>query len=583
MRPTLEARGLKESLLQYLSTTYALTDEGAREALHRFLGDETSGMFRGPFLRIRTPFTQAGPEWRASLEWAPEGFAPYAHQAAAFARLSSYGQEPRPTLVTTGTGSGKTESFLLPLLDHCRRERAAGPAAERAGVKVVLLYPMNALATDQAMRINDYLTQHDALKQVTAGLYIGDVAATRYERVATSRADMQRQPPDILITNYKMLDLLLQRADDASLWRGSDIRYVVVDEFHTYDGAQGTDVAMLLRRLAAVVGASQPGRPLGSICPVATSATLASGADENGARDLLEVATQVFGTPFTADAIVGERRQQVAEFIRPKELNNLLPLPSPDELAALPDPAQGEEALAELVTAVTSTPELDPFRLGATLKRHILTQAVMVALADGVKSSAEVLDVMWRAGAYSWGQAIATRPEQSADALARFIALLSIARDPASTPERPRPLVHVEVHQWARSVSRLLRGVLPWPKAEFRWDGADASDATGVDAHRAAPVTTATSGAAANLFLPAVYCRDCGRSGWAVFSPESDDSEVEFNATKIRRASTSQDKIRVRNLIAATAEEAKLGWEKALLPASGKERRAPCRAASAAC
>lgn len=57
MRPTLQARGLKESLLQYLSTTYALTDEGAREALHRFLGDETSGMFRGPYLRIRTPFT----------------------------------------------------------------------------------------------------------------------------------------------------------------------------------------------------------------------------------------------------------------------------------------------------------------------------------------------------------------------------------------------------------------------------------------------------------------------------------------------------------------------------------------------
>lgn len=553
MRPTLEARGLKESLLQYLSTTYALTDEGAREELHRFLGDETAGMFRGPFLRIRTPFTRADPTWRASLDWAPESFAPYAHQAAAFARLSSYRHEPQPTMVTTGTGSGKTESFLLPILDHCRREQAA----RLSGVKAVLLYPMNALATDQAIRINDYLTQDQALAGVSAGLYIGDVAATRYERVATSRSAMQATPPDILITNYKMLDLLLQRPADAELWRGDSLRYIVVDEFHTYDGAQGTDVAMLLRRLASVVGASQPGRPLGSICPVATSATLASGTDGDGTRDLLEVATQVFGTPFTADAVVGERRQEVAEFIRPTELDGRLPLPSPEELAALPDPARGQAELAQLVRAVCGEDIADPHELGAKLKQHILTQAVMQALADGVKSSAEVLDVMWRAGAYSWGQAVATRPEQAANALARFVALLSIARDPDSSPEKPRPLVQVEVHQWARAVSRLLRGVLPWPKAEFRWDAADASDATGVDAHRAAPVTTATAGASANLFLPAVYCRDCGRSGWAVFSPESDDLDVEFNATKIRRASTSQDKIRVRNLIAATDEQAK--------------------------
>src|SRR4051794_38749141 len=91
MRPTLQARGLKESLLQYLSTTYALSDEGARESLHRFFGDEDSGMFRGPFLRIRTPFTVADESWRELLDWRREGWTPHAHQAAAFARLSSAG------------------------------------------------------------------------------------------------------------------------------------------------------------------------------------------------------------------------------------------------------------------------------------------------------------------------------------------------------------------------------------------------------------------------------------------------------------------------------------------------------------
>ncbi|WP_405689498.1 DEAD/DEAH box helicase [Streptomyces sp. NBC_00057] len=187
MRPTLQARGLKESLLQYLSTTYALTDEGAREALHRFLGDETSGMFRGPYLRIRTPFTLAGEQWRKHLEWQREGFRPYAHQAVAFARLTSaHGHTPQPTLVTTGTGSGKTESFLYPVLDHCRREREAG----KTGVKAVFLYPMNALATDQAQRINDLLTQNTELAKLSAGLYIGERAATQYEKVRTRRSDI---------------------------------------------------------------------------------------------------------------------------------------------------------------------------------------------------------------------------------------------------------------------------------------------------------------------------------------------------------------------------------------------------------
>ncbi|MFC9125477.1 DEAD/DEAH box helicase [Streptomyces sp. NPDC057099] len=567
MRPTLQARGLKESLLQYLSTTYALTDEGAREALHRFLGDETSGMFRGPYLRIRTPFTTADDSWREHLEWQREGFTPYAHQALAFARLASAnGHTPQPTLVTTGTGSGKTESFLYPVLDHCRREREAG----KTGVKAVFLYPMNALATDQAQRINDLLTRNEAgLGKLWAGLYIGDRAATKYERVRTRRSDMQLSPPDILITNYKMLDLLLQREDDAPLWQGADIRYVVVDEFHTYDGAQGTDVAMLLRRLASAVGVSEEGRPLGSICPVATSATLASGTDDDGMARLLDVATDVFGTEFTAESIVGENRLSVEEFVPLTDVK-MQGLPTPDEMLALPDPASGEEALLDLIESVTGIRDKDPLLLGENLKRHLFTRAVMQALDGEVKNSAEVLDVMWRAGAAGWAEAVARQPEKAAEALARFVALLSYARDPKSPPGEPRPFVHVEVHQWARSVSRLLRGVLPWPKAEFRWDAAGLADASASDSGRPAPVTTATSGQNANLFLPAVYCRDCGRSGWAVFSPESDDHDVQFDTFKIRRASLGQDKARVRNLIAATDREAREGSGAAPMAGGGR-------------
>jgi ATP-dependent helicase YprA (DUF1998 family) len=128
------------------------------------------------------------------------------------------------------------------------------------------------------------------LQQVSAALYIGDTTEVGYPRVLTQRGEIRRARPDILITNYKMLNLLLQRADDLPLWEGTDLRYVVVDEFHTYDGAQG---AVLLRRLAAATGSSEPGRPLGRICPVATSATLGEGGD--GTR-IQEVARAVFGT-----------------------------------------------------------------------------------------------------------------------------------------------------------------------------------------------------------------------------------------------------------------------------------------------
>nr|WP_148591494.1 DEAD/DEAH box helicase [Streptomyces sp. WAC01526] len=556
MRPTLEAQGLKESLLQYLSTTYGLADEGARKALHAFLGNETTGMFRGPYLRLRTPFTPADDGWQQHLDWVrTDGWTPYAHQARAFARLTSKdGHAPQPTLVTTGTGSGKTESFLYPVLDHCARERAAG----NNGVKAVFLYPMNALATDQAARINQLLTDYDELSGVRAGLYIGEKAATHYDRVYTRRQDMQLSPPDILITNYKMLDLLLQRAADAPLWDGSDIRYVVVDEFHTYDGAQGTDVAMLLRRLAIAVDANRPGKPLGTITPVATSATLASGTDEDGVRQLLSVATNVFGAEFTEDAIVGEDRLTVDEFIlgNDESIPDARFLPGqatpPETLTALPDPAAGPEALADLAEAVTGSRTTDPVALGAALKRNRLTYAVLNAFDGTVRTYDEVLDVMRRSGARSWDEAITTRPQIAAVALARFVALLAVARAPEAPAGISRPLVQIEVHQWARSVTRMLRGLLPWPKAEFAWDTTGAQSQS-----RTTPDTTTSRDT--KIFLPAVYCRECGRSGWSVLAPESDLEELNFEPHKIRRATVTADKAKVRTLVAATDNEAREG------------------------
>ena len=113
--PTVQAGNVRRALVDYLTTTFALSDDDAKDGLDRFLKDPVDGMFKGPYVRLRLPFRPAEAGWRDALEWF-EGFPPYGHQAAAFARLSSciagVPRRPQPTVVTTGTGSGKTETFL---------------------------------------------------------------------------------------------------------------------------------------------------------------------------------------------------------------------------------------------------------------------------------------------------------------------------------------------------------------------------------------------------------------------------------------------------------------------------------------
>ena len=329
MLPSLVSSELTASIRRFLRVTFPATTSGfLREDGSTAIDDLLSAsgaVFKGPFLSVGLPFRTTEASAKLPFRVLRPGFAPYRHQLQAFERLC--GKRPEATLVATGTGSGKTECFMYPVLDYCAANLGRG-------VKAVIIYPMNALATDQARRFAREIDRRDGLRgAVRVGLFVGDAERSpntqmTRDRVISCKTTQRENPPDILLTNYKMLDYLLIRPRDQALWRFNEpgtLRFLVVDELHTFDGAQGTDLACLIRRLRDRLGAGD------ELACVGTSATI--GSDESLSR-LTDYASQVFSTPFDGEAVIREDRLAPEEFIRP--LASDFQWPSPDAFLARP-------------------------------------------------------------------------------------------------------------------------------------------------------------------------------------------------------------------------------------------------------
>ena len=317
-------------------------------------------------------------------------FPPCLHQERSFVRLS--GPSPRSTIVATGTGSGKTECFSYPILDYCYRHRG------EPGIKAILIYPMNALATDQAGRLAGLIHNSKLKGHVTAGIYVGQREKTpsmlmSKDRLISDKDTIRLSPPAILLTNYKMLDYLLIRPDDRALWQhngAESLRFLVVDELHTFDGAQGSDLACLIRRLKARLDV-----PAEYLCGVETSATLGSGKEQ---QELLDYASAVFGETFHADAIILESRLSAGEFLG-DSLVSYVDIVSPENVAAL-DPAEYKkyeeyvEAQYQLWFEEAAPAKFnDPawhINLGLKLKEHLFFQNLLKVLGGNIHSFADI-------------------------------------------------------------------------------------------------------------------------------------------------------------------------------------------------
>lgn len=505
MLPSLTERDIEAGLRSFIEREFPIAtptfQPGGVSVVDSYI-EKKGNFIQGPWLEIRRPFRTIPADMKTALphlsgKWGiAANWVPYAHQLKAFERLAY--PNPKSTIVATGTGSGKTECFLLPVIDAVLRMNAE----KIDGIKAIVIYPMNALATDQARRFASLC--EDIVKaggpRLSVGLYTGNPGSKssvmKGEDCITDREVLRNNPPDILLTNYKMLDFLLLRREDRALWRTTttkSLRYLIVDELHTFDGAQGTDLACLIRRLRDFLNLGD------ELACVGTSATLGAG---DGLAALKRYASDVFGADFANDdAVICEDRLSFDEYLDtfgPRRFEGRWPtyyqfrafkslsLASPPERFA-------SEAYQLWFGRFLSVTENDreswtraAYQVGEDLP-HLEAFQRLMRTEDAVVH-VETLAKDWK----SHLDVLKDFPHEDVVLLIRSLAaLVSMARL-RGPKDNPVPFLSVRVQFWMRELSKMLATVEYEPKL----------------------VAAADTDETTPLALPLVTCRDCNATGW---------------------------------------------------------------------
>lgn len=397
------------------------------------------------------------------------------HQRDALAAAATGGSY----VLTTGTGSGKSLGYIVPIVDAVLRE------PRRRGVKAIIVYPMNALANSQLEELKKFLQYGFPTggEPVTFARYTGQESQEERDRLL-------RDPPDIVLTNYVMLDLVLTRpAERERLVRAAQgLRFLVLDELHTYRGRQGADVAMLVRRVRDACAAP-------ALQCIGTSATMASGGTAQERRCVVaEVASRLFGAEVPPERVIGETLTRATTGTAPtaKELT-----------AAVRRPASGEEY--EVVAAkplalwveghVGLTTEAEGGPLVRALPRRLQDAAVLLA-----EESGEPVDSC----------ATALRDTLLAGAAARH-------------PRTGRSLFAFRLHQF------LSKG-----------DAIYASLESEASRHITGQYQTTVPGAPARPLFPLALCRECGQEYYVVARTQK-DGQTTYAPRRERDASGGND------------------------------------------
>lgn len=414
--PIHAAQEIERSYRSYIASTIHFSRRNLQRQIEELL--ETPGFLsKGPYLEAAPPYIGES----STAELVNEGLlCPsmlclgdgdrevfdvnrklYRHQVKAL----QLARDHKNYIVTTGTGSGKTECFLLPIINDILSEiEVHGP---QPGVRAMILYPMNALANDQMKRLRGLLKG----LPITFGRYTGETKESQQLALAQwrtenprncepmaneliSREAMRAEPPNILLTNYSMLEYLLLRPEDDGFFSGafaSSWRHIAIDEAHMYSGALGTEIAYLLRRLKARIFANTESAR--RIQCYATSATIGS-TDPHDLRKVARFASDLFGEPFD-----GNIENSVVLGTADSPINDLKPiwgeLPA-EAWSLLRELSQNDQIdlnkIVDVLAQFVPQPELDALRqsedprlgLGSILLGEFNTNRLVEEITSGL-------------------------------------------------------------------------------------------------------------------------------------------------------------------------------------------------------
>ncbi len=503
MDPFRLAEAVTRDYRSYLRSAFPIHDERLRGLLDERI-EHQHLLWKGPYVGLSPDYRPgkkaadiAGLDARIVAKFA--SWTLHVHQVRAIERL--VGSEPAPTLVATGTGSGKTEAFFLPLLDYCLRARDRG---ER-GIKALLLYPLTALTNDQFKRFRRYLEGTG----VTIGRYTAETPREKAQRdpelpafVRGTREEIWEDPPDILMCHPKMLELLLTRPEDREqMFAEAPLRWLVVDEVHTCTGTFGAELALLVRRLRAVTERAGD-RDL--VC-IGTSATLQRDhhgqVPEPAYEKLCRFATKLFGCWFGGDAAAWRQAVVTEELAEPPAPEGEFPPAVEISDADLAMLASGPDADVERVAdrmigaRLSGTGELGT-RLADRLERHPAVCWLRRKLQ--VPRTVEELVAEWRTDVP--GRTM-LRPEDSASEIRAWLLLGSRAvRHDVETRSEVGRVLRPRLHLFVRGLQHLRRCTNP---------------ECGALVERGQPVC----GACGSLSRPLKICRHCGQDYFGLETP----------------------------------------------------------------
>jgi len=381
------------------------------------------------------------------------------HQADAIRAATTGGNY----VLTTGTGSGKSLTYIIPIVDYVLRHQ------ETKGIKAIVVYPMNALANSQKGELEKFLQfgYPEGKPPVTFARYTGQESEEEKNLIV-------EDPPDILLTNYVMLELILTRSRERRLVEAArGLSFIVLDELHTYRGRQGADVALLVRRLRERLVAK-------NLQCVGTSATLAGGGSLAGQRQqVAAMASQIFGDEVLPENIIGEtlRRATVEmDFSTPEaEAKVKNRIETPGQLLQNPEDIANDSLASWLESTVGVTAEPESGKLIRQQPRPVLG------------SSESMANRLFRLTGVPEGQC------------ARAIQETLLAGFDLKHPETGFPIFAFRLHQF------ISRG-----------DTVYASLESANDRHLTLNAQQFVPGRRYAILLPLAFCRECGQEFFTV-------------------------------------------------------------------